>query len=490
MTGHIETKDVLVIGAGISGLRAATILQEKYGLDVIVLEARDRVGGRTHTLEDPSFKYCDIGGAYIGSTQTRVNSLVEELGLELFKVNADGYDVEHYLGKRVLKKGALASWGSSFLGSLDANNMWQLLDEMCHQVPLEGPWLANKAEEWDTMTLKQFLDQTCWTQAGGGTVRNMEFNDGGAQEYKVLGGSQSICVKMAEKLGSDRIIFNSDVIHIDQTSDVTTITCANGLSYKAKYVIATVPSSLLNRIRFTPNLPALKFQGAQRTPIGSVIKVIMFYEKAFWREKGLSGFFNSDIGPVEDGLDDTKPDGSHPAIMGFVAGDWARKFTTFPEEERKRLICEQYQTIFDSPEALKPIRYFEKDWMSDKYAGGCYVGTFPPGVLTRYGKVMRDPFGRVHFAGTLTASMWVGYMDGAVESGERVAIEVAEMFGKVSAVEVACRSHDLLASEYPFMEYSFTEKHLMPSVPGFLAGMSVVGLGGLVLAAYVMHIRK
>jgi len=273
---------------------------------------------------------------------------------------------------------------------------------------------------------------------------------------------------------------NSCVVGIKECEDHVIVRCADGSVYKASFVISTIPPALLGRISFNPSLPALKNQAIQRIPMGSIIKTVTFYKRPFWREKGLAGYFNSDEGPVEEGYDDTKPDGSHPAIMGFILADRARQLTTLTKQERQKLVCEQYAKIFDTNEALEPILYLEKNWMADEFAGGCYVGTFPPGVLTTYGKVLRVPFGRVHFAGTITASLWAGYMEGAVESGERAALQVLCRLGIVTEVDAKNRFSSE-GSESKFMEFSFAEKHLLPSVPTFLAGSCFLG-GAAVLS--------
>ncbi|KXJ13385.1 Amine oxidase [flavin-containing] A [Exaiptasia diaphana] len=512
--------DVAIIGAGISGLCSAKILQEKYGLNVVVLEARDRVGGRTLTVKDSSFGYCDLGGSYIGSTQIKVKQLVEDLSLELYKINDKGYDVHYFLGKRQLNKGTVPL-GSSLLGILDVNNFWIHIDKMSKQVPLDKPWLAAKADEWDKLTVKEYIHKKCWTRygrsaasgfvqgiltsephevsllfflwylhSGGGIIRNWEISDGGAQEFKIVGGSQQISNRLANRIGSDKVHLGSDVTHIyQQDSGSVLITCGYGVQYKAKKVISTVPPALLNRIRFNPPLPGLKLQAYQRMPVGSIIKTVTFYDKTFWRQKDLSGMFTCDCVPVEEAYDDTKPDGTHPAIMGFVLADSARDVCKLTKDERKKLVCEQYAEMYGCQEALQPVNYIEKNWMEDEYAGGCYVGVFPPGILTKYGKVLRERFENVHFAGTITASHWAGYMEGAVESAERVSLEVAHSLGKINEEEFKSLISQTTTPGFPFLQFSFTQKYLMPSVPGLL-GLSVLGVGTIALIVVSIYHKK
>ncbi|KAK2560863.1 Amine oxidase [flavin-containing] A [Acropora cervicornis] len=367
---------VVIIGAGISGLFAARLLRE-YDIEVVLLEARDRTGGRTFTQTDPSYGFCDLGGAYVCETQTKLLKLAKQLGVETYK------------GKRVTKHGALPSMGS-LLGALDVNNFWQLLDNMSRNVPLRDPWNAPCALEWDCMTVKEFIEKKCWTRYGKAVATAY------VQGILTSEPCEISLLFFLWYLHSGGVKLNKCVRRIEDCEDHVVIGCADGSEYKA----------------------------IQRIPMGSIIKTITFYKRPFWREKGLAGYFNSDKGPVEEGYDDTKPDGSHPAIMGFILADRAREVTSLSKSERQKLVCQQYAKIFDSKEALEPVLYLEKNWMADEFAGGCYVGTFPPGVLTSYGKELRVPFGRIHFAGTITATLWAGYMEGAVESGERVALEV------------------------------------------------------------------
>ena len=151
--------DVVVIGAGISGLAAARLLTD-HGLNVIVLEARERVGGRTYTIRDPSFNYTDLGGAYVGPEQRRITRLAKQLGLEFYKVNFKQKEVVKF------RNGWRASEGISsynILHILDSNNLLRVIVRMSSEIPIKTPWLAAKAREWDSITMKEFIDKTCWT---------------------------------------------------------------------------------------------------------------------------------------------------------------------------------------------------------------------------------------------------------------------------------------------------------------------------------------
>jgi monoamine oxidase len=160
-------------------------------------------------------------------------------------------------------------------------------------------------------------------------------------------------------------------------------------------------------------------------PMGSVIKCIAAYDRAFWRQQGLSGEALCDRGPVRAVFDDCSEGGRHPALVAFVFGDEARRLSQVAPDRRRQEVLEALVLLF-GPEAGRPSEYVDKDWTADPFSGGCYVGILPPGVLSSAGQALRAPVGRIHFAGTETATRWMGYMDGALEAGERAAGEVLE----------------------------------------------------------------
>ena len=152
----MDTKscDVIVIGAGISGLSAAKLLKSQ-GLTVRVLEARDRVGGRTYTIRDPAFKYTDLGGAYVGPTQRRVARMAKEFGLEFYKVNVEQNTLLKYKNIWRTYTGTIPPIYNIFQ-LLDVNNLQQKIDSLSSQVPPDAPWKAKHADRWDAMTVKEF----------------------------------------------------------------------------------------------------------------------------------------------------------------------------------------------------------------------------------------------------------------------------------------------------------------------------------------------
>ncbi|KAF7250937.1 Amine oxidase [flavin-containing] B [Varanus komodoensis] len=364
-----------------SSLSAAKLLFDS-GLNVVVLEARDRVGGRTFTVRNKQVKYVDLGGAYVGPTQNRILRLSKELGLDTYKVNEVEHLIHHVNGKSYPFKGPFPPMWNP-IAYLDYNNLWRTMDEMGKEIPKEAPWKAPHAEEWDKMTMQELLDKLCWTNAAkrfatlfvnvdvtsephevsalwflwyvkqcGGTARIFSTTNGG-QERKFVGGSGQVSEKIMEYLG-DQVKLEKPVTYIDQTGDNVIVETLDHETYEAQYVISAIPPVLSLKIHFNPPLPPMRNQLINRIPMGSVIKCIVYYKEAFWRKKGYCGtmIIEDEEAAIGLSLDDTKPDGSFPAIIGFILARKCRRLIHLTKEERKKQICELYAKVLGSQEAL------------------------------------------------------------------------------------------------------------------------------------------
>lgn len=269
-----------------------------------------------------------------------------------------------------------------------------------------------------------------------------------------------------ERLG-DRVKLSHPVTCVDQSGDNIIIQTLNHEVYQCKYVISAIPPTLTTKIHFFPELPSERNQLVQRLPMGAIIKCMMYYKEAFWKKKDYCGcmIIEDEEAPISITLDDTKPDGSLPAIMGFILARKAIHLANLKKDQRKKIICELYAKVLGSEEALHPVHYEEKNWCEEQYSGGCYTAYFPPGIMTQYGRVIREPVGKIHFAGTETATHWSGYMEGAVEAGERAARSILNALGIETQQDVEePESEDVPAVE---ITHTFWERNL-PSVPGLL----------------------
>jgi monoamine oxidase len=446
--------DVVVVGAGLAGLTAAKAVRAA-GKSVIVLEARDRVGGRclSRSLGPGATDVANLGATFVGPTQHRILALMSELGIGKFNTYANGKLLWYEDGH-----------GTPYTGTIPPSNdplaVIQLgtvtlpaIDSMASTVPLDAPYNAPRAVEWDSITVDTWAQQNILSAkgrslfalaveavlsveardisllyflsyvhaAGGVTPLIANAGAGGAQDFRVSGGTQGIAVALARQLGN-RVVLRRPVREIDQGPRSATVH-ADGLSVNAKRVIVAIPPNLAGRIVYSPGVPALRDQLTQRMPIGSLIKTIAVYDRPFWRASGLNGQANSDLGPVKVTFDASPASGTPGVLLGFIDGDDARQLSDLPAAERARRALTSYVRYFGS-QAGSPRTYFDQMWDREIYTGGCPVGVMPPGVMTEYSRVLRTPVDRIHWAGTETATVWTGYMDGAVQSGQRAAAEV------------------------------------------------------------------
>jgi monoamine oxidase len=453
--------DVVVVGAGLSGLQAARQI-EAAGRSVIVLEARDRVGGRTlnHDL-GPSYpgKVVEVGGQWIGPTQDHLRQLAQELQIPTYKTYNSGNYLFYESGRLTpyTPTGPFGAIPPDYEAALELETVLLKLDAMAKTVPLGAPWTAPESGSWDGMTAEtwklanvlsagarglidlaieavwaceprdvSFLHVLFYIHSAGnettpGTFERLINTAGGAQDSRFVGGSQLVSIKAAQGLKRPPLL-NQPVRRIAQTA--TTVTAYTDLlTVTAKHAIVTGPPSLTGLIYYEPDLPPSRAQLLQRFPQGSAIKCEAVYPTPFWRDHGLAGQVTSDTGPIKITFDNSPPDGTPGVLLGFVEGHEARTFATLTAAERRQQAIACFVRYF-GPQAASPTGYIEMNWSAEPWTRGCYVGFTPPGVLSDYGTAIRDPVGRIHWAGSETSDYWNGYMDGAVRSGERAAAEV------------------------------------------------------------------
>jgi monoamine oxidase len=230
---------------------------------------------------------------------------------------------------------------------------------------------------------------------------------------------------MAEELGEERLSLSSPVRHIRHDEDGVTVEC-DGAAVRARRAIVAVAPALAGRIPYDPPLPGFRDQLTQRMPLGTVAKCMAIYEEPFWRLEGLSGQGTSDTGPVKLTYDNSPPDGSPGVLLGFLEGRHARELGRVPPDQRRTAVVECLARLF-GPRAARPEAYVERLWADEEWSRGCYGCHMPTGAWTGYGPALREPIGRLHWAGAEYATVWNGYMDGAVRSGRTAAREALDL---------------------------------------------------------------
>lgn len=437
---------VAVVGAGLAGLSAARQLARR-NVDVQVLEARDRVGGRTLT-KTVAGEPVDLGAQWIGPGQHHVRALVQEFDIETFDQFTDGVAQIRAGGKR--SRGAQAIRALPLTAQLNLLLAIRRIGTLSRRVPLDAPYEAPNAADWDATTVASWRDRILWStparetfdaviravfgvepgelsllyflfyvNAAGGFGR-LTSVEGGAQQTRLVGGTQQLAERLAESVP---IHLEAPVRKISQNDDGLVLRSPE-LTVTARYAVVAMPPSLAGRITYDPPLPAARDGLSQRAPTGSVIKCVAAYEEPFWRAEGLSGEVVDAQGPVGLIYDDSPADGSAGALVGFLLGDNARTWADADPADRRQAVLDRFVAYFGEA-AAEPDAYTDHAWATDQYSRGCYAGNPTPGTLTSYGPAIREPVDRIHWAGTETATRWAGYMDGAISSGRRAAAEVA-----------------------------------------------------------------
>ncbi|WP_341715886.1 FAD-dependent oxidoreductase [Micromonospora sp. FIMYZ51] len=432
--------DVLVVGAGFSGLAAALRLL-RAGVRVRVLEARDRVGGRVLTHWLPDGTQLDLGAQWIGPTQHRVNDLLDRYALSTFPSAAYGASFVMWQGHR------------RAVAPPDAARVLDLLDGYAARLDPAAPWAAPEADRWDRSTLGDWLlaaapdpvtarylgrllaggllaisaDQVSVLQltgylASGGGAATLLAMAGGAQQDRIVGGPTALAEAMAAALGPEVLRLAAPVLAIEE-DETGVVAQTDAERFAAKAVVVAVPPALAGRIRYVPALPALRDGLTQRMPMGSALKTHVIYPEPFWRADGISGVATCTDGPITETVDGGTPTTSRGVLTAFSYGAEATALRRMAAPARRAVLLDALATIV-GPAARHAEEVVEYDWSADPWTRGCFCGVLTPGSAREYGPSLRTPVGRIHWAGTETATRWRGYLDGAVEAGERAAGEV------------------------------------------------------------------
>lgn len=440
--------DVVVVGAGFAGLTASRALIDA-GHQVVVLEARDRVGGRTLTVRH-SGTWLDLGGQWIGPGQDRVAALVDELGMATYPQREEGDVVILDAGGLRRAPDVALGFGDEELGAY--LELVGALEDLAGSVPLDAPWATPDAASLDALSLADWVRQqsvpdpvvalfevgvqavfaassaqlsllhTAHYVASAGGWSKLTDSEGGAQQDRVVGGVAPVAEALAARLPEGVVMLERPVRALRQDAHGI-VAVADGVTVGARRAVVAVPPTMAGRIDYDPPLPARRDQLIQHMPQGSVIKFHVLYDEPWWRAEGLSGMVLCPDEPIGVTFDCTPPEGSPGLLTGFFEGPHAVAHAEASAEQRRQVVLDVLARTLGE-RARGAVDYVDRDWSAEAWTRGCYGAHLPPGALTVFGPALRQPCGRLHWAGTETAERWTGYIDGAIDSGQRVAAEV------------------------------------------------------------------
>jgi monoamine oxidase len=448
----VREADVAIVGAGLAGLTAALDL-ERAGRSVVVLEARDRVGGRTLNAEIGGGEVVEMGGEWVGPTQHDILALARDVGVETFPTYYEGEHLARVDGEVIRHPDPFP--GLPAAAQTEFDEALAVLNAMAERVPVDAPWDAPDAEALDTTTFDAWIREhigdaevrdlvriiadveatpaaelsllwALYSLACSDSFDGMTGVTGGAQQDRFVGGSQAVSIRAAERLG-DAVVLEAPVRSIAHGPGGARVV-SDRLEVRARRVVVAAPPALASRIAFDPPLPADKDAILSRMHPGSVIKVNVVYDEPFWRQDGLSGQWTDPSAVVSFGLDNSPPGGTPGVLVGFFEAGTARRFSGATVQERRAATLASLSAIF-GPRAAEPRDYLELDWSVEPWTRGCYAGKPAVGAAVAFGRALRRPDGPIHWASAETAAMWHGYFDGAVSSGHRAAREVLDALG-------------------------------------------------------------
>ncbi len=445
---HLE-RDVVVVGAGVTGLTAATRLSAA-GKSVIVLEARERIGGRLWT-EVVDGQMREIGGQWVSPDQTALLETLDELGLETYSRYREGESLY------VTRDGEVRRFTGDIFPAgerteAEITRLIEILDGLTAEVDPAAPWAHPRAQELDQISFRGWLEQQTDDEearenialfvaeamltkpahtfsllqallmaASAGGFSNLVDADF-ILDKRVVGGLQQVPLRLADKLGADSVRLGTPVRTIEWDDSGATVT-GEGVEVRARHVVVAVPPNLYDRIRYVPALPRLRQQLQQHQSLGLVIKLHATYDTPFWRAAGLSGTAFSPYQLVHEAYDNTNHGESRGTLVGFVAAERADALFHLSADERRSRILDSLAAYF-GPEARSPVTYYESDWAAEEWTQGAYAASFALGGLTRYGELQLQPVGPIRFGSSDLAGLGYQHVDGGIRVGRRLADDV------------------------------------------------------------------
>lgn len=451
--GANRDAEVIVVGAGLSGL-AATKALRAAGHRVLLLEARDRAGGRVFNATTRGGIAVDGGAEFLGPTQDRIAAFAAEYGVNTLPTYNQGESLFAING--ALHRVPAAVPLPLLPGTAETALAMAKIDTTAIGFPVGEPWKHHDAAYLDSITWQDWIDANANTYEGKlflalaqsaplsvrphelsalfmmnyfaasgnaqnpGTFARLLSVDGGAQERFFDGGAALVPLRMAESF-ADSIVYGAPARAIDQTASGVEVFTDRGTYRAAKVVVAMSPA-ISSRIDYRPGLPSERVELTNGYKMGRIAKFLAVYERPFWRENGLSGQVVGDGTPIDVTYESYGQ--GHHILMGFISADAMAALDSRPDQDLVEAGLDCFVQYFGSQARTEALDYGFKKWDNDPYSWGGPTATTRPGILTKFGPALRAPIGDIHWAGTETADYWQGYMDGAIRSGERAAAEI------------------------------------------------------------------
>ncbi|MEJ6555056.1 FAD-dependent oxidoreductase [Microbacterium esteraromaticum] len=442
--------DVVVIGAGISGLSAADRLAS-MGHSVLILEGRDRVGGRVLTGEIAGVPV-DFGGTWVSPKHTAIRELARRFGCTITPQFHDGRNTLWISGKRRTYKGTIPP--VSPLAVINMARVQMALEKLVATIDMDSPSASPDAAELDSITFGYWLGQQRASSAtrmlmnvisrvqwgascddlsmlsvlsyirGAGGVDHMLDVENGMQQDRITETTQEIAKRVAAQFDDGRLLLSTPARRILQDDAGITVH-TDTVTVTARYAVITAATMHRKDIDFEPALTEQAKSLSNLWRLGGLSKAYVAYDKPFWREAGISGEAISDKGAVFITFD-VGPEDGPGILLGFCD---PVQFDGFDAEHRRTRIIEQMVEMY-GPQAKQPIDYVDHCWLLEDFGAGGPNPALPPFALTAYESELSRPHGRIEWGGTETAGEFAGSMNGAVLTGQRAAERVAERIRK------------------------------------------------------------